>query len=253
MDTSGGFADWTKEGPVAFSSVQSPGGGGWADFSTFPSPLNDLTEVRDVDGGLKGASPSNQERDTTGYRNLSASSASDDGEDSAPLDVGSVNIQLNPEQNSDSSDENNSSDSDDERHANGSYTLNTSTDSQDLPLIQNSPSPSSEVASSQKSSSDPVSSESLNLVRHDVQEAKTEGSNPSIVQILPTRTENGSEMADDDLTGNYDFLSKQGMLSKGDAAPVANHSDRGKVEEIRAEAQKACLSYDQEVLKIQNS
>lgn len=60
------------------------------------------------------------------------------------------------------------------------------------------------VASSQKSSSDPVSSESLNLVRHDVQEAKTEGSNPSIVQILPTRTENGSEMADDDLTGNYE-------------------------------------------------
>lgn len=42
VDTSGGFADWTKEGPVAFSSVQSPGGGGWADFSTFPSPLNDL-------------------------------------------------------------------------------------------------------------------------------------------------------------------------------------------------------------------
>ena len=29
------------------------------------------------------------------------------------------------------------------------------------------------------------------------------------------------------------FLSKQGMLFKGDAAPVANHSDRGKVEEIR--------------------
>ena len=43
-------------------------------------------------------------------------SANEDGEDTSPLDVGSVNIQLNPEQNSDSSDENNSSDSDDERY-----------------------------------------------------------------------------------------------------------------------------------------
>ena len=40
MDTSGGFTDWTKEGPMAVSA-QSPGGGGWADFSTFPSSLND--------------------------------------------------------------------------------------------------------------------------------------------------------------------------------------------------------------------
>eukprot|EP00731_Ephydatia_muelleri_P029817 Em0021g340a len=84
MDTSGGFADWTKEGPMAVSA-QSPGGGGWADFSTFPSSLNDSTEGRDLDEEHKGASP--QERDTTGYRNLSAN---EDGEDTSPLDVGSV-------------------------------------------------------------------------------------------------------------------------------------------------------------------
>ena len=42
MDTSGGFTDWTKEAPVVVSSMQSPGGGGWADFSTFPSPRNDV-------------------------------------------------------------------------------------------------------------------------------------------------------------------------------------------------------------------
>ena len=42
VDTSGGLSDWTKETPIVVSSVQSPGGGGWADFSTFPSPRNDV-------------------------------------------------------------------------------------------------------------------------------------------------------------------------------------------------------------------
>ena len=60
------------------------------------------------------------------------------------------------------------------------------------------------VASSQKASSAPESSQSVNLVRHDVQEAKSESGHPSVVQIPPTRTENGSEMADDDLAENYE-------------------------------------------------
>ena len=59
------------------------------------------------------------------------------------------------------------------------------------------------VAGSQASTE---SNESVNLIRCNVQEAESEGTTPSVVQVSATSTENGSEMAEDDdnLTENFE-------------------------------------------------
>lgn len=60
------------------------------------------------------------------------------------------------------------------------------------------------VAGSPKASTE--SNESVNLIRCNVQEAESEGTTPSVVQVSATSTENGSEMAEDDdnLTENFE-------------------------------------------------